>query len=524
MKTPILSILLLVGWFATFAQTSAQFEMQKLNFSYGAITNFYVDKVDPSKLTEWAIKGMLDELDPHSSYLSADEVKESTEALQGSFDGIGVSFNMVEDTLVVIQSITGGPSEKLGILPGDKIILVNDTTIAGVKMKTSDITKRLKGPKGTQVRVTILRNNESIPFTIIRDRIPIFSVDAFYMVDNKIGYIKVNRFASTTHQEVVDGIKNLKKKGMESLIIDLQGNGGGYLQSAIEIVDELLSNKRTVVYTEGANHAKQTMTTRRNGLMESGKVVVLVDEYSASASEIVAGALQDWDRGVVIGRRTFGKGLVQRPIPMPDGSEIRLTVARYYTPSGRSIQRPYEKGKEKYEEDILDRYKHGEFVSADSITFADSLTYKTLVTQRTVYGGGGIMPDIFVPADTTKYTTLHRQLIRNHIITKISIVYAEKNRALLSKQFSTFEAFKLKFDTQEVLSHIKQETLAKEIAFTEEEWNETKDLLAIQAKAIIARNLWSTNEYFEIINETNDFVKKAIEVLRSESIYYNTLQ
>jgi carboxyl-terminal processing protease len=524
MKTPIISIILLITWFTAFAQTSAQFEMQKLNFSYGAITNFYVDKVDPSKLTEWAIKGMLDELDPHSSYLSAAEVKESTEALQGSFDGIGVSFNMVEDTLVVIQSITGGPSEKLGILPGDKIIWVNDTTIAGVKMKTSDITKRLKGPKGTQVSIKILRNKEVIPFTIVRDRIPIFSVDAVYMVDNKIGYIKVNRFASTTHQEVVDGIKKLKKKGMESLILDFQGNGGGYLQSAIELTDEFLPSKRTIVYTEGANHAKQTMMSRRTGLMENEKVIVLVDEYSASASEIVAGALQDWDSGVIIGRRTFGKGLVQRPIPMPDGSEIRLTVARYYTPSGRSIQRPYEKGKEKYEEDILERYKHGEFVSADSITFADSLTYTTLVTKRTVYGGGGIMPDIFVPADTTKYSPLHRELIRNHIITTTSITYTEKNRAILSKQFTTFDAFKKNFDTQVVVDAIRTEATTKNIAFTEEEWNETASLLAVHVKAIIARNLWSINEYFEIVNETNDFVKKAIEVLQNESMYYNTLQ
>ncbi|MBP6285155.1 MAG: S41 family peptidase, partial [Paludibacteraceae bacterium] len=340
-----------IGLFG-YAQTVDQFELQKLYYSYGAITNFYVDKVDSTKLTEWAIKGMLDALDPHSSYLTASEVKESTESLQGSFDGIGVSFNIVEDTLIVVQSITGGPSEKLGIFPGDKIIYVNDTLVAGVKMKTSDITKRLKGPKGTKVDVQILRNNKLSLFNITRDRIPIFSIDAEYMIDATIGYIKVNRFAGTTHKEVVDAIASLKKKGMKSLILDLQGNGGGYLQSAIEIADEFLAGKRTIVYTEGVNQARQTATSERKGLFETEKLAVLVDEYSASASEIVSGAVQDWDRGVIVGRRTFGKGLVQRPIPMPDGSEIRLTVARYYTPSGRSIQRPYEKGNEQYNDDI----------------------------------------------------------------------------------------------------------------------------------------------------------------------------
>ncbi len=512
-----------IGLFG-YAQTVDQFELQKLYYSYGAITNFYVDKVDSTKLTEWAIKGMLDALDPHSSYLTASEVKESTESLQGSFDGIGVSFNIVEDTLIVVQSITGGPSEKLGIFPGDKIIYVNDTLVAGVKMKTSDITKRLKGPKGTKVDVQILRNNKLSLFNITRDRIPIFSIDAEYMIDATIGYIKVNRFAGTTHKEVVDAIASLKKKGMKSLILDLQGNGGGYLQSAIEIADEFLAGKRTIVYTEGVNQARQTATSERKGLFETEKLAVLVDEYSASASEIVSGAVQDWDRGVIVGRRTFGKGLVQRPIPMPDGSEIRLTVARYYTPSGRSIQRPYEKGNEQYNDDISARFKHGEFVSADSITFADSLKCTTLVSKRTIYGGGGIMPDVFVPADTSKYTKLYRELMQNSITIKVSINYVDKHRAILSKQFTTFDEYKKDFNPQEVLTLVKQELQEKEIAFTEEEWADTKPLLDIHIKSLIARHLWSTNEYFELVNQSSDFVNKAIDILKNKALYDSILQ
>ncbi len=524
MKRTTLFILSFTFCLGAFSQYLDQFQLQKLGFSLSAISKFYVDSVNQGKLTEYAIEGMLEKLDPHSSYLSPAEVKSANESLQGSFEGIGISFNMVNDTVTVIQSITGGPAEKLGILPGDKIIYVSDSLIAGVKMQTSDITKRLKGTKGTKVKVKILRDKRLIPFSIVRDKIPIYSVDAKYMIAPGIGYVKINRFASSTHQEVMEAISALKKKGMKSLIIDLQENGGGYLQSAIELADEFLDSQKLILYTEGANQPKELFTCQKSGDFETGKLVFLVDEYSASASEILSGAIQDWDRGLIIGRRTFGKGLVQRPLPLPDGSEIRLTVARYYTPSGRCIQRPYKEGKSKYEENILDRYKHGEFVSLDSISFPDSLRYKTLISERTVYGGGGIMPDIFVPADTTRYSKLHRELINDGIINKICLSYVDKNRKAILSKYPSFEIYDKSFDDSVIFTQLKADADAKKINFPEGEWMKAMPLLKVQLKALIARDLWDTNEYFEVINTKNDFVKKALEILQDNEQYNKLLK
>ncbi len=376
-------IIAFIATFPTFAQLPAAFmspEMQKLNQAVMAVNVWYVDSVANDKVVEDAIVGMLEELDPHSVYIPKDEVESANEALVGNFEGIGVQFNMLEDTLLVVQTISGGPSEKVGIAAGDRIVIVDGESIAGVKMKNSDIMKRLRGAKGTEVNVRVLRRGVSglIDFKIVRDKIPIHSLDAAYMADAEIGYIKLNRFSATTIEEYKEAFDKLKESSMKSLILDLQGNGGGYLQAATDLADEFLSDKKLIVYTDGNFVGRDNKYASKAGDFETGNLIVLVDEGSASASEIVSGAVQDWDRGLIIGRRTFGKGLVQRPLKLLDGSEIRLTIARYYTPSGRSIQRPYENGKEKYRQDLLDRYEHGELYTADSISFADSLKYREL--------------------------------------------------------------------------------------------------------------------------------------------------
>lgn len=368
---------------------------RKLQLAEFAIANLYVDEVNEGKLVEEAIVKMLEQLDPHSTYSDPEEVKRMNEPLQGNFEGIGIQFNMAEDTLLVIQPVSGGPSEKVGILAGDRIIMVEDTLIAGVKMSTEDIMRRLRGPKDSKVNLKILRRGvkELLPFTVKRDKIPVYSLDASYMIKDKIGYIRINRFAATTHEEFKKALTGLQKKGMKDLILDLQGNGGGYLNAAIDIANEFLGKKELIVYTEGRRNPRSEFFAKGTGEFQNGRLMVLVDEFSASASEIVTGAVQDWDRGVVVGRRSFGKGLVQRPIDLPDGSMIRLTVARYYTPAGRCIQKPYE-SIEKYNEDLIDRYNKGEMMSEDSIHFPDSLKFKTHRLARTVYGGGGSCPII----------------------------------------------------------------------------------------------------------------------------------
>ena len=381
--------------------------LRKLQIAESAVNSLYVDKLDEQALVEDAIRGLLKNLDPHSTYTTAKETKQMNEPLSGSFEGIGVQFNMVDDTLLVIQPTLGGPSEKAGILAGDRIVSVNDTAIAGVKMSREEIMKRLRGKKGTKVQMGVVRRGikDRLSFTVTRDKIPVHTVDAVYMIRPGIGYIRVGSFGATTYDEFIEGVQKLKGEGMKDIIIDLQENGGGYLQTAVRIVNEFLHRDDLVVYTEGRAVPRQEFKADGNGKLLDGRVVVLINEYSASAAEILAGAIQDQDRGQIVGRRSFGKGLVQRPIEFSDGSMIRLTVAHYYTPSGRCIQKPYEKGENKeYAEDIERRFKHGELYSADSIHFADSLRFETLRLHRTVYGGGGIMPDFFVPLDTTQFT------------------------------------------------------------------------------------------------------------------------
>ena len=490
--------------------------VRKLQLAQFAISNLYVDQVDDNKLVESAIKGMLEELDPHSTYSTPEEVKRMNEPLQGNFDGIGIQFNMAEDTLFVIQPVSGGPSEKVGILAGDRIVEVNDTVIAGVKMSTEDVMRRLKGPKGTLVDVKVLRRGvpELLSFTIRRDKIPVYSLDASYMIAPKIGYIKINRFAATTHEEFMDALASLKSQGMKDLILDLQGNGGGYLNAAIDIANEFLGDEELIVYTEGRRSARRDFYADGSGKHQFGKLVVLVDEYSASASEIVSGAVQDWDRGMVVGRRTFGKGLVQRPIDLPDGSMIRLTISRYYTPAGRCIQKPYE-NTENYAADLIERYNRGEMMSADSIHFPDSLKCTTLKKGRTVYGGGGIMPDYFVPVDTTLYTDYHRQISYKGVLLKVHYQLIDAYRQEWNKKYKDYASFAQKFELSDsMMQQLIDEATKAGITYNEEQYRKSESLLKLQLKALIARDLWDMNEYYHTINVADESVKKALELLK----------
>ena len=496
-------------------------QLRKLQMAQVAIASMYVDSVDQNKLTEYAIRGMLDKLDPHSSYTDADETRRMTEPLEGNFDGIGVQFNVLEDTLVVIQTVRKGPSEKVGILSGDRIVAVDDEPIAGVKMAREDMMKRLRGKKGTKVNLTIIRRDVSEPlhFLVVRDKIPVNTLDAAYMIAPGVGYIRLDRFGAPSATEVHDALKKLKAEGMKSLIFDLTMNTGGYLEAAFDIANEFLDKGNLVVYTEGTNAERNTFEARGGGEFRKGKLVILVDEYTASASEIVSGAVQDHDRGTIVGRRTFGKGLVQRPIPLPDGSMIRLTIAHYYTPSGRCIQKPFVKGKQKdYAMDVYNRLKSGELMSADSVHFADSLKCYTLKKHRVVYGGGGIMPDEFVPLDTTRYTPFHRQLAAKNILITQNLRYVDKNRKKLKRQYTTFDDFRQHFEVpQSLLDAIVKEGEKQNIKpKDDDELQRTLTLMRLQLKALIARDLWQMSEYFAIMNEENDVVKHALRLIGQE--------
>lgn len=503
---------------------------QQLNFGYNspmrkmvlaemAITNLYVDSVDEKKLAEDGIRGMIEQLDPHSSYSTAKETKEMNEPLQGSFEGIGVQFNMVKDTLLVIQPVVNGPSERVGILAGDRIVSVNDTAIAGVKMSKEDIMKRLRGAKGSKVRLGIVRRGIAgiLKFIVVRDKIPVKTLDAAYMIRPHVGYIRIGSFGVTTYNEFMKAVETLKASGMKDLILDLQENGGGYLMAAVQIANEFLHNSDLIVYTQGRKVPRQDYCADGSGRLLDGKVFVLINEYTASAAEIVTGAIQDQDRGTVVGRRSFGKGLVQRPIDLPDGSMIRLTIAHYFTPSGRCIQKPYKKGDAiDYAMDIEKRFEHGELYSADSIHFADSLKYYTLRKHRVVYGGGGIMPDVFVPLDTTQYTKFLRQMAARSYIINANLKYIDVNRKQLKKQFATFNDFNARFEVpQSLIDDVVQAAEKDKIKpKNQQELQATLPQLRRQLKALIARDLWDMSEYFQVINETNPIVVKAVGLLK----------
>lgn len=502
---------------------SASRQQQKLLMVENIVNNLYVDNVDEEKIVENAVRGILENLDPHSSYSTKEETTSSQETMQGSFSGIGIQFNMQKDTLYVVQTIAGGPSEKVGILPGDRFIAVDDSIIAGRKLKNTDIMKRLRGPKGTKVNIKVKRgsNAELLEFRITRDDIPLNSIDAVYMADGKTGYIRLSRFAATSYKEFKDAITKLKEQGMQQLILDLTDNGGGYMQIAAQIANEMLNRGNLIVYTQGRKSPRQNLNADGSGTFRTQKVVVMINQFSASASEILSGAVQDWDRGVVVGRRSFGKGLVQREFLLPDSSSFRLTIARYYTPSGRNIQKPYVKGdREDYDKDIIDRYNHGELQSADSIHFADSLKHTTLRLHRTVYGGGGIMPDVFVPLDTTQYTDYHRRLVAKGIIPQFALRYVDKNRADLKAQYPDAQKFIKEFTvTDEMLNNLVDAGKAEKVDFDKSQFAKSKEMLRTFVKAAIANDLFSTGAYFQIVNEQNDIYKEALSIINDDARY-----
>lgn len=528
MRKIILSITILFSICVTQIEAQTHFKemnqvetTKKMGSLLQIVNNFYVDTLDMPEVTEKAIIYTLKELDPHSSYISKEDVKKANEPLEGSFEGVGLTFQLFKDTILVIAPIPGGPSDKVGVMAGDKIITVDGENAFGEQIDNEWVMDHLRGKKGTEVTVGIYRrnNDDILDFTIVRDEIPINSMDAAFMLDKETGYIKLNRFAKNSLDEVNSAIAELKSEGMQNLVFDLRGNSGGYLGTAMSITDELLEANELIVYTEGVNSPRQELKATAGGNFEEGKLVVLINEGSASASEIVSGAVQDWDRGMIIGRRSFGKGLVQRPFKLPDGSIIRLTIARYYTPSGRCIQSPYDNGSEEYYNDYISRMELGELMHPDSIDFPDSLRYKTK-GGRTVYGGGGIMPDVFVPFDTTRYNRVLTSLIRKGVINSFVNEYLDDNRKSILKKYPTFERFSTGFELseKEYIEFIIQGE--KEEALTEDNKSMLNEsFVKLQLKALIARNLYETSSYFEVLAPADHEVNKAIELIQEETTY-----
>lgn len=492
--------------------------MMRMYEVYTYIDRMYVDDVPNKEISEAAIISMLEKLDPHSTYIPAEEVEQANERINGSFVGVGIRFNILKDTLLVVNPIPGGPSEKLGVRAGDKIIKVDDELVAGVGLKNSGVRERLLGEKGSKVKITILRGKEeTIEYTITRDNIPVHSVVSAYMVDDRVGYIKLTNFSRTTQEEVNSAIKTLKKAGMKDLIFDLQGNGGGLLYAAKYVADEFLSDDKLIVYSEGRSQPRSVLVADKKGDFEKGRLVMLIDESSASASEILSGAIQDWDRGLVVGRRSFGKGLVQRPIELSDGAQLRLTIARYYTPSGRFIQKPYE-DKQAYRNDYMERYLHGEMMHRDSINLPDSLIHKTLMKDRDVYGGGGIMPDVFVPLDTLEYSDFYRDLSRSGVINTFTLEYANKNRKAIKNKHKDITSFKNDFEVdQEFLDEFFDYAVEQDssLTFVQEDFDISGDLLKIRLKAMVAQNLWDYEAFYQIFNIKNEIFMEAYKTLKS---------
>ncbi|MBQ9201600.1 MAG: S41 family peptidase [Bacteroidales bacterium] len=520
MKKVIVSVLTVLISISLTAQDFI-LSARKLQSALYIFSEMYVDSIDSDKLAEEAVRAMVKQLDPHTEYMTREEMKEMNEPLQGGFDGIGISFNMMKDTLFIVEVISGGPSEKVGLLAGDRIIKVDGENIAGVKMSNKEVMKRLKGPKGTKVTVSVQRRGQAslMDFRITRDKIPLYSLDASYMVDRQTGYIKISRFGATTMDEYHKAFADLQKQGMKQLILDLQSNGGGYMNTAIDLSDEFLGKGKCIVYTEGLHSPRQQADATEKGSFERGNLVVLIDEYSASSSEIVTGAIQDWDRGLVIGRRSFGKGLVQRVIPMGDGTALKVTVSRYHTPSGRCIQKPYEDGKEAYGKDLIDRYNRGEMLSADSIHFPDSLKYETLLKGRTVYGGGGIMPDVFIPYDTTRFTQLHRQLISKGILNQFTLRYTDDHRQMLKEQYKTEDDFIRSFSvSDEVLEELFRLARQENLDLSQEQLSSDMTVLKLQLKAYIARDLYATAAYYKVMSSENEALQEALRILSDKKL------
>lgn len=501
---------------------------QKLRYAEKLIETYYVDTVDTPKMVEAGIKAMLKTLDPHSEYTNAEETKEITSPLDGNFSGIGVQFQMLNDTLFVIQTTAGGPSEAVGILPGDRILMAGDSLISGAKRPNSGVMKLLRGEKGTVVELKVLRRGykEPMTFRVVRDEIPLYSVDAAYMADPETGYIRISRFGEETDAEFSRALRELRRQGMKNLILDLEDNGGGYLGAAHKIASHFLQRNDLVVYQDSPTMGKQVMVAERRGDVSEGRLVVMVNQYSASAAEITAGAVQDNDRGLIVGRRTFGKGLVQRPFPFPDGSMIRLTVSKYYTPSGRCIQKPYTAGdQDKYREDLIERYKDGEYFSADSVRLSKEDKYKTLRNGRTVYGGGGIMPDLYVPVDTTAFTPLYRKLLAHGIINRYCVTYVDEHRKGLQKDYPTEEDYIARFEvTDKMIDEVMKMGAKDSIEENAEEKAVSTPMLRTVLKALIGRDLFTTATYFKITNpELNPVYKEALKLINDIGRYYPLL-
>lgn len=501
--------------------------MQKLQQTMFLFQNKYMEDVDLGNAAENAIKGMLEQLDPHSVYISAEDYQKTNEPLAGKFEGIGVSFNLIRDTILVVSVVQDGPSEKVGILAGDQITSVDGQNVAGINITNSDVQKKLRGAKGTEVNVGIKRRNESktLDFTIVRDEIPLYSIDATYMASPGVGYIKVSRFATTTSEEFKSALEKLKAEKMKSLVLDLRGNGGGMMVSAVDMANHFLSDNKDIVYTEGKHSKKEVYVSESQGSFREGRLVVLIDEGSASASEIVSGAVQDWDRGLLVGRRTFGKGLVQRPFMLPDSSYIRLTVAHYYTPSGRCIQKPYEDGLDAYQKDLQKRIENGELTDKKQIDFPDSLKYYTKNKKRLVYGGGGIMPDVFVPIDTSFQTEYFKSLNRKGLINKFVLEYVNTHRQQLLSDYANIDAYIARFVAKDdFLEGLYTLAESEKIERNAEQINISKPWIQNNVKALIARYLWDTTAFFKINNQINPIYQKAMELITNRKFEIATTE
>jgi carboxyl-terminal processing protease len=498
---------------------------QKFNSAFQLISMAYVDSVDHEYLTEVAIREMLKELDPHSVYMTKEEIRRANEPLMGRFEGIGVQFQIFRDTIMIISPVPGGPSDKLGILAGDKIVKINGEEATGSKINNNYVMERLRGTRGTEVTVSIYRYGlkDLLDFTIVRDRIPVYSIDATYMVSPETGYIRLNRFSRTTMREFRESLENLSSHGMQHLILDLRNNSGGFLDVAVDLADEFLDRDKMIVYTEGLRSPRQEFKATSHGNLHKGKLIVLINEGSASASEIVAGAVQDWDRGLVMGRRSFGKGLVQRPFNLPDSSVIRLTTARYFTPSGRSIQKPYDEGVAEYRKDLQKRLEHGELIYADSIHFPDSLRYLTN-NKRLVYGGGGIMPDIFLPIDTLGTSDYYSRLSRRGAINSFTLDYMNNNRRQLEAKYTTEDSFINEFVVDDVFMESFIEYAEKEGIERDEEGLEASgDHIRVMLKAFIGRNLFDLNIYYRIVSNVDRELQQAIQTMSDDMAFKNVL-
>lgn len=533
MKRSILILTLLVTT-AAFSQYKENETTGKFEEVFNYLKSYYVDDFDGAAITDAAIIAMLKELDPHSYLITKSEVQGANEKIDGSFVGVGIRFDIINDTLTVVNTIEGGPCEKVGVRAGDKIVAIDGENVAGVGLETSGVRDRLMGEKGTLVVLGIKRRGEKelVSYDVRRDKIPLFSVASYYMVTDKTGYIKVTNFARTTMEEFRNALIALKSAGMKNLILDLQENPGGLLHVAKYMVDQFLSNDRLIVYSEGRAQPRQNLYAddkdnngqyyfdTKEGLFEKGKLILLVNENSASASEIVAGAIQDWDRGLIVGRRTFGKGLVQRPYKLSDGSEVRITIARYYTPSGRFIQSPYDDGVDAYFQADLNRFLSGELMHEDSIKFPDSLEYQTMKLKRTVYGGGGVMPDFFVPIDTMELTQMYRDISRKGIINDFAFAYVDLNRDKLHAAYPDFNSFKNNFDPEkEVMTEFWARAKEDGIEYNEQDYQTSKKLILTLIKARMASNLWDFAKFYEIYNiaENEPFIK-ALELIEGKKI------